>query len=104
MVNYIVPTITIGLIIGSAFLVRNAKRKNYIESYILVLISGVITFLFEPMFLTLYARMNQRNETIDGGAIQIASNIVGIYCVVWSIIKMVKLKKDKKEGQKTAEK
>lgn len=104
MINYIVPIITIGLIVASAFLVRNAKKKNSTESYALVLVSGVITFLFEPMFLTLYARMNQINETIDGGAIQITSTVVGIGCIIWSIIRMVKLKKGKKEGLKTVEK
>jgi len=73
------------------------QRKNSTESYALVLVSGVVTFLFEPIFLTLYARMNSINEVIDGGAIQITSTAVGIGCTIWSIIRMVKLKKGKKE-------
>lgn len=100
----IVPIITIGLIMGSVFLVLNAKKKNSTESYALVLISGIITFLFELVVLTLYVRINQINETIDGGAIQVASNVVGIYCIIWSIIRVIKLKKSKKEDLKTAEK
>lgn len=98
MLNYI-PIITIGLIIGSVFLIRNAKKKNSIEGYGLAIVAGVITFLFEPLFLTLYARINQINETIDGGAIQIASSIVGVYCIIWSIVKIVKLKRNQKEVQ-----
>jgi len=85
-------------------LIVNAKKKNSAEGYGLVIVAGVITFIFEPLFLTLYARINQVNETIDGGAIQIASNVVGFYCIVWAIARMVKLKKNKKEGHQDKEK
>lgn len=82
--------ITIGLIVGTAFLMKNAKKKVSIESYVLVLVGGIVTLLFEPMIIALYT-----DGSVDGGAVQIASTIFGIYFIGWSITRMVKFKKEK---------
>jgi predicted Na+-dependent transporter len=86
----LIALITIGLMVGTGFLMRNAKNKASIESYMLVLIGGIVTFLFEPAIITLYT-----DGSTDGGAIQLASTILGIYFIGWSIVRMVKFKKEK---------
>ncbi|KKR60729.1 hypothetical protein A2643_02760 [Candidatus Nomurabacteria bacterium RIFCSPHIGHO2_01_FULL_39_220] len=85
-----IALITIGLMVGTAFLMKNAKNKVSIESYVLVLVGGIITLLFEPVIITLFT-----DGSADGGAIQIASTIFGIYFIGWSITRMVKFKKEK---------
>jgi hypothetical protein len=84
----VVTLITIGLMIGTAFLMRNAKSKGSVESYGLVLVGGIVTFLFEPVNIALSA-----DKSADGGAIQIASTILGIYFIGWAIVRLVKRKK-----------
>lgn len=83
----IFPLITVGLIVGTAFLLRNATTKKSLKSYVLVFIAGFVTFLFEPVSMVLFT-----DGTGDGGAIQIVSTILGVYSIVWSIIQMIKLR------------
>jgi hypothetical protein len=83
----IFPLITIVLIVGTAFLLRNATTKKTALSYFLVFIAGIITFLFEPIGLLFFT-----DGSVDGGAIQIVSTILGIYSVGWSILQMLKKK------------
>lgn len=85
----IIALLTIGLIFGTAFLVKNAKSKKSIKDYVFVLFGGVITFLFEPLVIVLFT-----DKSTDGGAIQMASTIFGIYCIGWSIIRIIKHKKN----------
>ncbi|MCF7843669.1 hypothetical protein K9M47_02095 [Candidatus Gracilibacteria bacterium] len=81
----IFPLITICLIIGTAFLLRNANSKKSTKSYLVVLLAGVITFLFEPVSMVLFT-----DGSGDGGAIQMVSTILGIYCIGWAIMKILK--------------
>lgn len=87
----ILALITIGLIVGSAFLLRNAKSKSSIGNYFLVLIAGIVTLLFEPVTIVLLT-----DGAGDGGAIQIVSTFFGIFCIGWAIVKMVKRSGNKK--------
>jgi len=84
-----IPLITIGLIFGTTFLMRKARKKISIANYIFVLLGGIVTFLFEPLIFTFYT-----NGSVDGGAIQIISTISGIYFIAWSITRLVKYKKE----------
>lgn len=90
--NMFIELITLGFIVGTAFLIKEAKNKKTTESYVFVLLGGIVTFFFGPLIRTLLIK-----ETIDYGAIstgiQMASTIFGIYFIVWSIIKIVKNKK-----------
>jgi hypothetical protein len=82
-----IAIITIGLLVGTAFLMKNAKEKKTVGSYVLVLIGGIITFLFMPM-LEISSFVSG-----DGGAIQIASTLLGIFFIVWAIVRIVKRNK-----------
>lgn len=84
-----ISIITLGIIVGTAFLVKYAKTNVSVGNYIFVLIAGIVTLLFEPFVGALIGSTN------GGGAIQIASTIFGLYFIIWSIIKLVKFKKEK---------
>lgn len=92
----IIPIITLGLIVATAFLVKNANKHHSITNYVFVLVGGIVTLLFEPLIIALYT-----NGSTDGGAIQLASTIVGIYFIIWSIVRMVKFNKEKKTISQT---
>ena len=85
-----ISIITLGIIVGTAFLIKNANTNISVLNYVLVLIAGIVTFLFEPLAHTLI------NPNESGGAIQIASTFFGIYCVGWAVFKLIKFKKVKK--------
>lgn len=84
--------ITIGLMVGTAFLMKKAKNKKSIGSYVLVLVGGIVTLLFAPFIHA--STGTEANGAIDVG-VQLASTIFGIYFMGWSIIRMVKFKKEK---------
>jgi hypothetical protein len=88
----IIALITIGLMVGTAFLMKNAKNHLSIGNYVLVLVGGIITLLFEPIIIALYT-----DGSVDGGAIQMASTIFGIYFIGWSIVRLVKFNKEKQK-------
>lgn len=84
----IIPLITVILIIVIGLLIKNANIKKSKEAYVLVLLGGIVILFFEPASIVLFT-----DGSKDGGAIQIASTIIGIYCIVWSIAKIIKIKK-----------
>lgn len=87
----IIILITIGLIIGTSYLLKISKNKPHSLNYILVLIGGVITFIFMPLIFTLYG--NLITSGILPTAVQLSSTIFGIYFIVWAISKLIKIKK-----------
>ena len=84
-----IALIQLVLIVVTAFLVRSARTIKSTESYIFVLVCGVITFLFEPVLAV------SVGQVADGGMIQLAAEVFGVYCIIWSIVRMVKSKKVK---------
>jgi hypothetical protein len=92
----IIALITIGLMVGTAFLMKNAKKEKTISGYVLVLIGGIVVFLFQPIVHVLM------NYTDGGGAIQIASTIFGLYFIGWSIVRFVKFNKEKTKDSQTS--
>lgn len=76
--------IQIVLIIALSFLVRNSKKTSSIQNHVFVLIGGLVTFLFGPLY-----NGQSADGAIDTG-VQIASTIFGVYCILWSIVRMVK--------------
>lgn len=88
-----IALITIGLMVGTAFLMKNAKKHISIGNYVLVLVGGIVTLLFEPIIIALYT-----DGSADGGAIQIASTIFGIYFIGWAIVRLVKFNKEKNQS------
>lgn len=95
----LIPIITIGLIIGIAFLIRNAKTHTSLKNYFLVLLGGVVLFLFEPIaIMVTYGT----NSGVGGGAIQIASTLVGLYAVGWSLVSGYKFLRQTKLKEKSS--
>ena len=86
-----IALVTFGLLIGVALLVKEAKLKKSIKNYVLVLLGGIVVFLFKPLSMTMLSG-GPVDEGIIQMAIQMVSTFFGIYCVIWSIIRMVKHK------------
>lgn len=82
-----IPIVTLGLIISTAFLVRYVKKNISIGNYISVLIAGIFIFLFQPFVHVL-------GSTEGGGAVQISSTIFGLYFIGWAVYKLIKFKKN----------
>jgi len=83
----VITIITLGLIVDTAFLAKYAKTNVSVGNYILVLVAGIVTLLFEPL---IFALLEYKE---GGGAIQIASTVFGLFFIVWSIVKLIKFKK-----------
>lgn len=79
--------ITLLFIFFTALLIRSAKLNPSVKNYLIVIFAGVITFLFEPSIHAWY------QESADGGAVQLASTTVGAFAIIWSIVKIIKLKR-----------
>ena len=75
------------LIVVTAFLVKSARTIKSTESYIFVLVCGIVLFLFEPIIAVM------AGVEVSGGAIQLCAEVFGIYCIVWSVLRMVKGRK-----------
>jgi len=81
--------ITIGCIIGMAFLVKYANKHVSRVNYVLVFIAGLINLFLVPSI----PRFLGLNEI--GVAFPLASVILGIYFIGWAIYKLIKFKKTK---------
>lgn len=88
----IISIIELGLLVGTAFLIRNAKKKKAVGSKVLVLIFGIVTLLFKPTISVAIF-----DGQLEGGAIEIASTIFGIYFIIWAIVQLIKGKKKTEE-------
>jgi hypothetical protein len=76
--------IELALILFTAFLIRNANKLRSITSYVFVLLCGIILFVFEATIVAF------TGGDVSGGAIQLFAEMFGIYCIIWSIVKMIK--------------
>ncbi len=79
-----ITIIQVLLIVALALLVRKSRKDNKIKDYIFVLIGGVVIFLFGPLM-----GQAELEGAIDVG-VQIACTVFGIYCFIWSIVRMIK--------------
>lgn len=86
----LISIIQLFCIVMTAFLLKNAYKTKSNLDFSTVLIGGFITLLFEPLAIELLF-----GQTADGGAIQLAGEIFGIYFIVRAIIGIVKNRKSK---------
>lgn len=82
-----ITLIQIAFIIVLAYLVKTARNRNATREYIFVLIGGLVTFIFGPL-------IGQNGEGAIDAGVQIICTVFGIYCIIWSIIRMIKGKKE----------
>jgi hypothetical protein len=85
----IIVIIELLLILVTAFLVKSARTIKSLGSFIFVLVCGIVLFIFEPSIAVM------SGAEVSGGAIQLVAEGFGVYCVIWSIVRMVK--RDKKD-------
>ena len=83
----IIFIIQFALIIITTFLVKSASKLKTKRSNIIVLIGGIVTLLFEPIFIT------AMGQTGDGGAMQLAGEIFGAYFAIWAFFRIFAVKK-----------
>lgn len=82
------------LILISAFLLKNARSQKNKENYIFLLLIGIVTFLFIPVIDALL-NQSDSNMSIGGGGVQLFADIFGIYCIIFSIRKLIGKKNGK---------
>jgi hypothetical protein len=82
-----IPVLTILLIIGALFVGRRAKMHPTKTNIFLTFLASMITILFEPVAIIL---VYGSSSNVDGGAIQIASTLIGLFLVGWSVVRFFK--------------
>ncbi|MBP9711493.1 MAG: hypothetical protein KBD55_00455 [Candidatus Pacebacteria bacterium] len=78
--------ITLSLIITTSFLAKNAKKENTKLGYFLVLVSGIIIFLFEPLIQIFLLEISSPSSSLI--------SLFGLYFIVLAIVQLIKLMKN----------
>ena len=96
--------IQIGFIFYTSTLIKKIKIKSSAGQASLLLLMGIVTFLFIPVFLATFYRGLNVVSGVMPDAIQICSTILGVYAIYISASMLLKLQKQEEETESKSKK